>query len=410
MNIQFMRTVDRRIGVPVCYALSFVHSLGKLFKKPDPNPSAKKILFIELSEMGSIVLAYSMFQKTRELYPDAELYFLTFRENRHAIDALDVLPEKNVFILESRDFISFLKSLFTTLLRIRKERLSTVIDLEFFTRLTAIISYFSGAMNRVGFYRYNNEGLYKGSFLTHRVSLNPHLHIAHNFLNLILAVVSSTDDVPMTKRPLSEGEIQTPRWVTTDKRQSAIRERLCKLNRQIGNAQKIVLLNPNSSDIIPLRKWPEENYIELGKMLLEERNLCIVVTGVSKEKEAAEGICRAIDPRRCVNFAGQTSFPELLDLYCAADVLITNDSGPAHFSSMTDIQTYIIYGPETPILYGPLGERGRALHSGYACSPCVSAYNQRKSPCNENKCLKAITPSRVYEAVKKSLSSIHPES
>ncbi len=139
-------------------------------------------------------------------------------------------------------------------------------------------------------------------------------------------------------------------------------------------------------------------------MLLKHEGVCIIITGVESERKDVDIICDAVSHERCINFAGKTTFFELIGLYNIADVLITNDSGPVHFSSLTDIKTFAFFGPETPKLYGPLGENCRVFYSNYACSPCVSAFNHRKSPCSDNRCLKAISVMEVYNEVKQILA------
>ncbi|MGI9135059.1 MAG: glycosyltransferase family 9 protein, partial [Rhodoferax sp.] len=87
---------------------------------------------------------------------------------------------------------------------------------------------------------------------------------------------------------------------------------------------------------------------------------------------------------------------ELLMLFHAAALLITNDGGPGHFATLTPIQTMVFFGPETGKLYGPLGTRNQVLESGIACSPCLSAYNHRLTFCDgDNQCLKRIAPDPV---------------
>ena len=117
----------------------------------------------------------------------------------------------------------------------------------------------------------------------------------------------------------------------------------------------------------------------------------------------ADIICNKIGSKRCINFAGKTTFTELLALYYISDVLVTNDSGPVHFSTLTDIKTFAFFGPETPRLYGPLGDNCFVFYSNYACSPCISAFNHRKSACNDNKCLKVISVQEVYKKVQKEI-------
>jgi ADP-heptose:LPS heptosyltransferase len=77
-------------------------------------------------------------------------------------------------------------------------------------------------------------------------------------------------------------------------------------------------------------------------------------------------------------------------------LLITNDGGPGHFAALTPIPAIIFYGPETPTLYGPLGDNARNIFLNFSCSPCVTAYNHRNSPCDgDNLCLKKISPEEV---------------
>ena len=79
--------------------------------------------------------------------------------------------------------------------------------------------------------------------------------------------------------------------------------------------------------------------------------------------------------------------------------MVTNDSGPAHFASLLQLRTVVLFGPETPRLYSPIGNKHKILYANFACSPCVSVYNGKKSPCNDNRCLKAITVDEVLREV-----------
>ena len=400
MNVGFMRSVDRKLGIPLCFFLSCVHGLRRIFSQPRLIRNPEKILFIELSEMGSMVLAYSLFKKTKEMFPEAALYFLTFKENRHAVDILGIIPGENVITVSSRNFFSFFFSSISAIRKLRRLKISAALDMELFARFTAILSYLSGAKNRVGYFKYHNEGLYRGNFLTHKVAFNPHIHMSQNLLNLVYSLSSSSQDAPLTKRSLSDEDIVIPRIQASQDSRMRILKKLQEKNKDITSDKKIVLLNPNVSDIVPVRRWPLESYIELAKRLLQHEGVFIIVTGVKSEKEHADDLCQAVGSERCLNLAGKTTFFELIDLYHIADILITNDSGPVHFSVMTDIKTFAFFGPETPGLYGPLGKNCRVFYSGYSCSPCLSAFNHRKSPCRDNRCLKDITVEEVYREVK----------
>jgi ADP-heptose:LPS heptosyltransferase len=107
--------------------------------------------------------------------------------------------------------------------------------------------------------------------------------------------------------------------------------------------------------------------------------------------------------QRVINFAGQVKFTELPALYQLADIMVTNDSGPGHFSSITPLATIVLFGPETPALYGSLGN-SIPIFAGLACSPCVSAANHRKTPCVDNVCMQAIKVPQVIQAMEKLLN------
>jgi ADP-heptose:LPS heptosyltransferase len=398
-----MRFIDRRAGVPLCFALSCAHRVGKIFKRKRYEKKPERILFIELSEMGSIVLAYALFKKTKELFPDAELYFLTFKENRGAADILRVFAEENVLTIDSDNFLSFISSALNVLWRLRRIRITATIDMELFARFTAVLSYLSGAKLRVGYYRYHNEGLYRGNFLTHKVSFNPHLHMAHNLFNLVCALDSPQGEIPLVKKKTREEDLILPKLEPSENGRKKILEKLKAESSGIARAKKIILLNPNASDLVPLRRWPSGNYVELAKLLLKNEGVYVVVTGTKSEIKEAGKLCAAVGSSRCINFAGKTSFAELVDLYHVSDALVTNDSGPVHFSSAAGIRTFAFFGPETPKLYGPLSDRCHVFYSHYACSPCISAFNHRKSACNDNKCLKEFRAADVYNLVKEKL-------
>jgi ADP-heptose:LPS heptosyltransferase len=136
---------------------------------------------------------------------------------------------------------------------------------------------------------------------------------------------------------------------------------------------------------------------------LHNSRILIVLTGSPDERPKTERLARQLKSDRVLNMAGHTTLQELIDLYNQARLLVTNDSGPAHFASLTHMPVLVLFGPETPRIFGPLGENAEAVYLGFACSPCVSAYNQKKSPCHDNRCLQEISPEDIYRRAKKYL-------
>ena len=125
-------------------------------------------------------------------------------------------------------------------------------------------------------------------------------------------------------------------------------------------------------------------------------HIVVLVIGLPRSKPYAKALMEALPPGRCVDLTGKTrSLAEVVTLFTMSELLIGNDSGPAHFAALTDISILTLYGPETPALYGPLSRRAENLFTGYACSPCLSAANHRYSVCRDSQCLKHIGPESV---------------
>ena len=404
MNVDFMRFVDYLVGVPACFLFSIITSIERIFgfRKAKKDFKPKKILFIELSEMGSTILAYSAMKKAKELF-NAQLYFMIFKENEESIKLLDIVPKENIITIRSKSFFLFFIDTIAAIFKMRIKRIDTVIDLELFSRFTSILSFLSGAKAIAGFYRYHMEGLYRGNFQTHKVEYNPHQHISQGFMSLVYALKADINEAPMLKREIKKEEIFTAKVLSKKEDKHRIIKKLQEINPDLNESKKIVLLNPNASQLLPIRRWPLKKFIKLTENLLKVRDVFVVITGTKSEGEDARTICDFVKSERCIDFTGRTSFKELIDLYNVSKVIVTNDSGPAHFASLTNINIIVLFGPETPKIYSPLSKNCACVYSNYACSPCVSAFNHRKTPCKDSKCLKAIKVDDVFKVVEISL-------
>ena len=404
MKVDFMRWVDYYIGVTICFLLSIFVSIERLFglRKVKKGFRPKRILFIELSEMGSTILAYSAMKKAKELF-NAELYFMIFKENEESIKLLDIVPRKNIITIRSRSLFLFLIDTISAIFKMRFKGIDTVIDLELFSRFTSVLSFFSGAKAVVGFYRYDMEGLYRGNFQTHKVEYNPHYHISQLFMSLVYALNADVNEKPLLKREIKKSEIISAKVKSTSVAKKLILRKLQQINPKITERSSIILLNPNASQLLPIRKWPLQSFMKLAQEILNLKDVFVVVTGTKAEGEDARAICDFVKNERCIDFTGKTGFKELIDLYNISKVLVTNDSGPAHFASLTNIKIVVMFGPETPKIYAPLSDNCECVYSNYACSPCVSAFNHRKTPCRDSKCLKAIKVEDVFGVVRGSL-------
>jgi len=408
MNVDLIRSVDKWLGVPACFLLTVVNKLTLKFRNSPERLSIDgsyppKILFIELSEMGSAIVAYPAMRYVLRKFPNARLYFLTFSQNRFSVEILNVIPPNQIITIDMDHSLGFIHSTFMALKRIRSERMDMVFDLELFSRFSALISGLSDAQVRVGYGKYHEEGLYRGGVMTHKVFYNCHQHMAKNFLALVKAAERG-GEYPLVKEAITEEDIVRPSYEAPAGALNDLRQRLANECPTVGKAAPLILLNPSAGRLLPIRAWPLVNYVALTRKLIEQFDAAIILLGLADAREETSEVCVQVDSDRCVDLAGRTSFNDLMNLFCLADVLVTADSGTAHFAALTSVERFILFGPETPVLYRPFGSRTHCFCAGLSCSPCLSAYNHRKSSCKDPKCMEAITVAEEFGAVSAALN------
>lgn len=398
MNIARMRRWDRWVGVPVCWLLTLWRRV-LFWRRPGRVAQPRRILFVKLAEQGSTVLAQGALQAAIRRVGRENVFFLCFAENRPVLDLLDLVPADNIITIDARRITSAVLGALAALWRLRRAHVDTAIDLEFFARSSAALCYLSGARWRVGYHAFGGEASYRGDLLTHRLSFNPYLHTSQTFQILVEAL-----NVPSGRLPTfpTEPPTQKASSVSFQPDPQELWEVRQMLRQSTGGRlpSRLILLNANASDLIPLRRWPSERYVDLAHRLLARYpDMCIAFTGAPSEAAAAAALAAQTGSPRCISLAGRTTLRQLLVLCCLADVLVTNDSGPAHFASLTPVQVVVLFGPETPRLFAAASPRTHALCAGLACSPCINAFNDRKSPCRDNVCMQSITVDQVFAEV-----------
>ena len=399
-----MQRADRWVGAPLCAILTFLRRILETAGRPEPR-QVQRILFVKLAEQGSTVLAYPAICRAIDMVGRENVYFVVFDDNRFILDAMEIIPEDNVITIATQNLFRFALTTLQSVYRVRKIRVDAVIDMEFLTRFSAILTFTTGAQSRVGFHTFFGDGPYRGDLMTHRLLYNPHLHTSQMFEAMVEAltrdpaVLPTFDFKPSAYQPLA-------RFRPSPSEVAEINALLQRENPGIGSAP-LILLNPNASDLLPLRRWPPLRYVELAGRLLERYpELFIGFTGAPGEATPNKQLADEMGSSRVISLAGKTSLRQLLVLYTRSEILVTNDSGPAHFASMTPIRVVALFGPETPALFAARSSNATALWAGIACSPCVNAYNNRQSACRNNVCMQAITVDDVFKEVTRIYDSL----
>ena len=388
MTNSFMRVIDHCVGMPLCLLLSLVACVHRILfcwrKKTETPP--KHIVIIKLFGLGSIILATPLFQAIKRHFPEATITLITFKENEgfaNYLEDLDVIHS-----IRSKSIIFFCLDTLRVMFSVRRERPDVTIDLEFFTRFTAMLTFLIGSRRKVGFFF---RMLDRGKLFTDTISFNTQKHITQNFLAMLLpfGITDCERDADTIK--LSRPSYDDP-----------IDENDCLLRLSVK--EPYVVINPNASGLSYERRWPSDSFVKIiEKITKNYPELEIILIGSRSESSYVNGIirkCRSL-PTRIKSVAGKTNLEELAIVLRHARLFISNDSGPLHLAALYHVPTIALFGPETPILYHPINTENYCFYSNTLhCSPCMSVYNAKVAQCKgKNICMQRIEPQQVYNKI-----------
>jgi lipopolysaccharide heptosyltransferase II len=391
-RFQAALAVDVFVGPVLCWLLVLVRPL--LRRAARASGPVEKILIVKMWGLGSLVLVSPLFEEIRRRHPGARIDFVTLEENEAILDLYPQVARRYTPDLGA-GILGFLLQTLGVLRRIRRERYDLLLDLEFFTRFTAIFSLLAGARRSHGF---SAKGSHRGQLHDVAVPFNVYKHVTANFLALLRGlplerVLPFDPEAPDALPPLQVPEASWQRCHEVLAADAAWRE-----------GRPIVVVNPNAGDMALERRWPAEQVVTLVDALAERGDLNLVLSGSPAEKPYVEGLVgRLRHPERVVDLSGRVRLVEFIALLGRARVLVTNDSGPLHLAAAMGTSTVALFGPETPVLYRPLRSRPEQRHHvhylGLPCSPCMFVHDNKVIDCwfANARCMSGIEP-RVVEA------------
>ena len=389
MNLKSKQYIDHIVGPVLCSVLTVFDKLASLFpsyRRGNNRNDIRTILVIKFWGMGSILLCSAGLKQLKKSKPEARIIFLTLKRNFEILKSLDICDEVEGLEIE-KGITVLLVDIVKLLFRLKKKSIDLVIDFEFFTRFSAIISYLVHANSLGGFY---DPAVWRGNLHTIKVPFNRYWPAKKNFENLIARSINTDfpDDLPFAAPRVTETDI------------ASLKEILHA--NGISERDDIICVNANAGELALERRWPQQNFILLIQKLLKEYKSKIILVGSSSERPYVQSIVTACGNDSIVNCAGMLSVRQLAALFTRSKMLITNDSGPLHLAIVMGTATVSFFGPETPLLYGPHGEKHIVFYKNIDCSPCMNVHTGKMVQCVKNspECLKTITVDDVFDKIK----------
>ncbi len=252
MKLRTMRAVDYWIGIPLCFLCTCWYGFGVSPKGRQPRNASS----LSSCRRWAAPSSPTCLQKVKDEL-GAEIFFLIFERNADSLRLLSTVSEANIITIRETGIWVLLLDSFRFLLWARKAKIDTVVDLELFSRCSAVLTGLSGAKRRVGFYRFHCEGPLSRRNDDSPGQLQRHIHIAKNFVCMINALLSPEPQVPYSKTYVSDEEIRVPIRDVSEGEKEYVRGLVREVYPDYEpEFNRIVLINPNSSELLPSGAGP----------------------------------------------------------------------------------------------------------------------------------------------------------
>ncbi len=242
---------------------------------------------------------------------------------------------------------------------------------------SAIIALLTGAPERIGF---NTEG--RGFLLTGKVRYRHNQHEVQNFLDVL-----RTDGVEVEDDYL---EI----WTTHDEEKDV--EALFEREGVVA-CDKLIAIHPFAA--VAERGWPMENFAELAQRLAQGGYLPIILGGPGDREKFVK--VRHMFGTGVVDLVGKSKLRTTIALLKKCLLFVGNDSGVMHLAAASGIPLVALFGPQSPLKFGPWSRKARVIYKRFPCSPCKQKFFQECKPSNRlsPECVEAIAVEEILREV-----------
>lgn len=338
----------------------------------------KRILVLRYRFIGDTILTVPFLRNLRRAEPDARIVWVVAPGSSDVVRGIpyvdDMVYWDPVTIhADSRGGHRTLAAKWAFIKELRKERFDKVYVLKR-SLSSAIIALLTGARERIGF---DTEG--RGILLTKRVPYRHDRHEVRNFLAVLSADgIEAPDDYLEC-------------WTTPE--EDAAAESLLS-GAGVTSLSRVVALHPFSANV--RRGWPLENFADLASRFRDQGCFPLLL-GAPGDRKRLEAV-RELFGEETVDMVGRCSLRVTMSLLRRCSLFVGNDSGVMHLAAASGIPLVALFGPQSPVKFGPWSEQAVVIYKKYPCSPCRQKFftECEPSPRMRPACVEAITVEEVF--------------
>ena len=349
------------------------------------NRTIQRIVVRGTNWVGDAVMTVPALRELRQLFPDAHLTLATRSWAQELFAEADFIDD--LLVYDRRGLGSVLAQV--------REWKNCEFDLAVLFQNAfeaALIPALARVPLRVGYATERRSFL-----LTHPLSLpdwRSSKHEVFYYLNIVAALerlIKGGERIPDDYEPDAQLKVSEAR-----------RARAANFLAQYGvqSDRKLIALCPGSINS-RAKRWPAESFAALADLLID-RQAQVLLIGSPEESAVSLEVARRMrhDP---IMLTGNTTLSQVIEVLDIVDLLITNDTGPAHIAAALGRPTLVIFGPTNPLTTRPFSSSSEIVRHPPECAPCML----RDCPI-DHRCMTAISPEEVFARAQVILSSQEP--
>ncbi len=335
-----------------------------------------KIVVRGTNWVGDAVMTIPALRQLRRIFPDADITLHTRTWAQGIFQDADFIDEILPFEREKTSFKTTITQ--AQIWREKKFDLAVLFTNSF---ESAFLAKLGKVPQRFG---YGKEG--RSFLLTDAVKIPVWKNERHEifyYLNLIAEIEHKF----FATKTVLETEPRFELEVSAERRENA---RKILEESGVDLSKKIIAFVPGSTNS-RAKRWQTSSYAKLNDKLQTELNSNVILIGAENELGVSLEVYEQTNIKP-IMLTGKTTLAEVVSILSICDLLVSNDTGPAHISAALGTKTLVVFGPTNPHTTQPF--QSEIIRKEVDCAPCML----RDCPI-DHRCMTRISPDEVFEKV-----------
>lgn len=384
MKVKAFKILDIYVGTPICVILSM---LKRLRRAPEAIAEPRSILVVKLVAVGDVVAALPAVRLLRRRYPDARLAMAVTPRVSAVVEGdpdLDDVVYYDIFG-EHGGLLGFFR--FVRELR-RSGPWDWVVELDQRYRITSILAYLLHPVKHAGF-AIRTQG--RQGLLDVKVRYRTDCHEVDAFADVAAALGADRESVERVPIAYSDEDARAVDGFLAES--------------GIGEDDFSILVHAGTSGIATEREWPADRFADTCEWLVRRYGAKIIFTGAPENLPTIEAI-RTKTATASAVAAGRLSLKQFAALAARADLVLSVDTGSLHIAAAMGTPVIGLFGPSTPVKWGPYGPEHKVIYKHLECSPCAKPYLGQLPRCSDPRCMTQIGVEEVKAVLKEKIEKL----